>query len=156
MPARMFFERVVDEKGPMDATITEAILEVAYLTMCIDTHLDERELRAFAHAAGALLSDEASADKASVVKHVAVWLEAFSERAKERSAEERLPELAKLLPTDARGIAYQVACYIAAADADEDDREFEFDLTLIDVLDLDQAAADELAEEVRQSTGSKP
>jgi len=154
MPARMFFERVVDEDGPMEEAITEAILEVAYLTMCIDTHLDERELRAFAHAAGALLGGEAADDKASVVKHVGAWLKEFAERAKARSAEERLPELAQMLPEQARNVAYQVACYIAAADSDEDDREFEFDLTLIDVLDLDQAKADDLAEEVRQSTGS--
>lgn len=154
MPARMFFERVVDEKGPMDEAITEAILEVAYLTMCIDTHLDERELRAFAHAAGALLGGEAAKDKAAVLQRVGSWLKEFAARFEEVSVEDRLPELAEMLPHDARNVAYQVACYIAAADSDEDDREFEFDLTLIDGLDLDQAEADELADEVRQCCGS--
>ena len=67
MPARMFFERVVDEKGPMEVAITEAILEVAYLTMCIDTHLDKREMKAFAHAAGVLLGGDAAKDKAYAV-----------------------------------------------------------------------------------------
>jgi tellurite resistance protein len=147
MTAKLFFERVVEEQGPLEGHAAEAILEVAYLTMCVDAQVDAAELRAFAHAAGTLLGRDQ--DPKQVLERVRGWLRDFAARIDAESAEERLAELARELPEQARRIAYQVACVIASADSEEDDREFEFDLTLIAALDLDQAVADELAAEVR-------
>lgn len=148
MAGPLFFERVMQER-PFEREVAEAILEVAYLTMSADHHIDVAERRTFAAIAAKLL--DRPSDMPLAAGDVDRWIDSLARKSEATPREERVESLAATLSHDARKAAYQVACLMALADQDESDREFEFDLTLIAELDLAQDDADALAAEARRS-----
>lgn len=154
MPAMalpLFYERVVRER-PFARAVAEGILEVAYLTMCADKRIEDDERAAFAAIAAKLLGEPGGRPLGPA--EVDAWIDSLARKSGHASPEERVEALAGTLDHDARKVAYQVACVMALADRDESDREFEFDLTLIASLDLEQQEADELAAEARRAVAS--
>lgn len=122
----------------------DAILEIAYLCVAADHKLADEELAALRQVAGKLEGrgplTEAALDE--LLGRFAEW-----------RAPGEIPELlrglaAKLSPA-ARTLAYRVAYGLAVCDLDTSDEEFEFDLQLIDALELTADQASALAEEVQ-------
>jgi tellurite resistance protein len=162
---RIIIERVVQGRAPFSRDIVEAILEVAYLAMCVDGRLTDEEIEAFSHVAGALLASQSppgyrvQADTHRVAPPLELretnrWLDRFAERVSRDGVDERLMAVAPLLtdPT-ARAVAYQIACLIAVSDFDTSDRDDDLHLQLIEALGFTQEDADGLADEAHRAAG---
>lgn len=126
---------------PIDVALTaaerNAVLETALLAIASDGVIDATEAAAFLAIAERLGGDGAP---------LLVRFEGGLDRG---AADARLLEVAKDLSTpDARALAYRAAYALSLADAQSSDGEFEFDLQLLDALDLAQAEADRLVAEV--------
>lgn len=160
---RIRIERVVQGLAPFSRDVVDAILEVAYLAMCVDGLLTDEEIDAFAHVAGALLVPQsppgyrAQANSYRIAPPLELretnrWLDRFAERVSRDGVDERLNRVTPLL-TDpiAKGMAYQIACLIAVSDFDTSDRDADFDLHLIEALGFTQEEADRLADEAHRA-----
>lgn len=136
--------RVLHGIGPFTRPITDAIIEVAYLTMAVDQELRDEELEAFALVCGQLMG------AAPEEKELYRRLDKLGESLDRTSILERLEKSAAVLGDDkaAKLAAYRVASLMAMSDLDAADREFEFDLDLIATLGLTQEEADEVADQV--------
>lgn len=143
----------------------EAILEIAYLTIAADHDVRVEEIDALARIAGRLGSDaggpayrQGAAEPAALAgRALDQLLSTFAQRRDRDGAESRLAAAAAGLDRPSlRELAYRVACALALADLDADDREFEFDLALIDALVLDQATADRISGEVQEALVAPP
>jgi len=150
---------------PDDCTLTQAesdaVLEIAYLAISADRKLADSELDAFRgvmaklgagrKAVGnAAYRSAPTASEASPVsdRRLNEMLDRLNQKLERADVDERLRELAKGLSAEARGVAYKVAHAIALADMDSADEEFEFDLQLIDALELSTEMAESLVAEV--------
>jgi hypothetical protein len=117
----------------------EAILEIAYLTIAADHHLTDEELEAFRLLA-------ASTKGAPFIG----LLSRFEmERTRDQSVQ-RLRELGASISEGARETAYRAALALAASDSRAADQEFEFEIDLLDALELPSDKAETIAEEVRR------
>ncbi len=136
-------KRALKGTGPFSRPVTEAILEIAYLTMAVDQELRDEELAAFQAIA---LQLSGRADEAAMIAR----LDALAHELDRASILERLEQTARTLGDDraAKLAAYRVSCLMAMSDLDAADREFEFDLDLIATLGLAQEDADAIADEV--------
>ena len=151
---------VVPDKAllpPLTPAEIDAIVEIAYLTIAADRRLEEEEIGAFRAVVerlrGAPIPDGA-------LDRVLDEMYARAERAREdgrsgladnersRYADERLRLLASKMTTPARELAYRVAYAMGIADMESSDEEFEFDLQLVDALELSNDRTEELAAEV--------
>jgi len=135
--------------------ITEAILEIAYLTMAVDEELRDEEIDAFSVIAANMLG-KASGANATATKgglddaSLREWLDRFNGDHDRDSIVTRLEAAVTSLGAgkDARLVAYRIACLMAMSDMDAADQEFEFDLDLIATLGLSQEEAEGVLEEV--------
>jgi hypothetical protein len=119
----------------------DAILEVAFLAVAADRHINAAEEDALRALARALDPPRA---KANVDALLARGVDPDRD-----TADAHLLTVVGRLATDAaRALAYQGAYAVAQADLAAADEEFEFDLQLIDALGLDQDTADQLAQQV--------
>ena len=148
----------VEAAVPISETTTaaerEAILEIAYLTIAADHQVREEEIDALARIGGRLTNGEPAALSG---RPLDALLSTFAQRRDRDGAEARLAAAAAVLTRPSlRTLAYRVACALALADLDADDREFEFDLALIDALQLDQATADQVSAEVQEAFVTTP
>ena len=136
--------RALSGVGPFSRSITDAIIEVAYLTMAVDQQLRDEELEAFAVVCGQLMG--APPEEKALFRR----LDKLGESLDRASILERLEKTAAVLGDDkaAKLAAYRVASLMAMADLDAADREFEFDLDLIATLGLTQEEADDVADQV--------
>ncbi len=135
--------RALSGVGPFTRSITDAIIEIAYLTMAVDQELRDEELEAFALVCGQLMG-QAPEEKALFRR-----LDKLGEALDRTSILERLEKSASALgDKSAKLAAYRVASLMAMSDLDAADREFEFDLDLIATLGLTQEEADEVADQV--------
>lgn len=122
-----------------------AVVEIAYLAVASDHVVNEHEEKA-------LRSVAAKIGGADLVDPIL----AKARRLDRESADARLRELAKALPTyEARVLAYKAAYAVAIADLASSDQEFEFDLQLIDALELPQSEVDRFAEDVMHAIQPK-
>lgn len=126
---------------PVDVALTAeeraAVLETALLAIASDGVIDATEAAAFIAIAERLGSDGAP------------LLVRFEGAMTRDQADARLLEVAKHLVTEAsRSLAYRAAYALSLADSEASDGEFEFDLQLLDALDISQAEADRLVAEV--------
>jgi tellurite resistance protein len=126
---------------PIDVALTDeersAVLETALLAIASDGVIDATEAAAFLAIAERLGADGAP------------LLVRFESGLTRDQADARLLEVAKHLGSPAsRTLAYRTAYALSLADHEASDGEFEFDLQLLDALDLSQAEADRLVAEV--------
>lgn len=150
---RLAVDRALSGVGPFSREISEAILEIAYLTMAVDEELRDEEIDAFSVIAAAMLGGGSGSAKQlddSALRH---WLDRFAGDLNRETILERMATAVRSLGADkkARLAAYRVACLMAMADMDAADREFEFDLDLIATLGLSQDEADHEADEVNNA-----
>src|SRR5438477_229811 len=131
-------KRLLRSPAPLTDGERGAILEIACLAVTADHEVHADELDAFRRLAEALDSRTP--------------LDELVARARDReAADARLVELADALSPNARKVAYKAAYALCLADTEEADQEFEFDLQLIDALDLAQDDVDALVSEVREA-----
>jgi hypothetical protein len=126
---------------PVDAALTseerDAVLETALLAIASDGSIDATEAAAFIAIAERLGADGAP------------MLVRFEDGMTRDQADARLLEVAKHLSSPgSKMLAYRAAYALSLADERASDGEFEFDLQLLDALDLSQADADRLVGEV--------
>jgi hypothetical protein len=126
---------------PVDVALTsderDAVLETALLAIASDGVIDATEAAAFIAIAARLGADGAP------------MLVRFEGGLSRERADARLLEVAKQLTSaGSRTLAYRAAYVLSLADEEASDGEFEFDLQLLDALDLSQAEADRIVEEV--------
>lgn len=137
--------RVIPETTTLTAAEADVVLEIAYLAIAADHKLADAEIDAFrgvmSKLAGAPVTERALNEK----------LDALNAKVERVDVDEHLRALGKDLSPGARAIAYKVAHAIALADLDSSDAEFEFDLQLIDALELSGEQADALALEVESA-----
>lgn len=160
MSFRVAVERALRGVPAFTRASTEAILEIAYLTMAVDEQLQDEEIEAFSIIAAILLgkrdpsSDEPGLEGAALRS----WLDRFAVALDRASLHERLEAAVRSLGGDqaAREASYRVACLMAMSDLDAHDREFEFDLDLIAALELEQDVADRIADELNAALIDEP
>lgn len=126
---------------PGDVALTpeerDAVLETALLAIASDGVIDASEAAAFIAIAERLGTDGAP------------MLVRFEGGLSRDEADARLLEVAKHLASEgSKALAYRAAYVLSIADEQASDGEFEFDLQLLDALDLSQAEADRLVSEV--------
>lgn len=126
---------------PVDVVLTEgerdAVLETALLAIASDGVIDPSEAAAFIAIAERLGGDGAP------------MLVRFEGNMTRHQADARLLEVAQRLASPpSRTLAYRAAYALSLADEMASDGEFEFDLQLLDALDLSQAEADRVVGEV--------
>lgn len=146
--------RVVPADPSVSLTKKEAaaILEIAFLAIAADRKLRDEEIEAFRGVAGRLkdLSSGGAAPSGPMGdRELQGVLDSFSADMDREVADERLLVLAKDLERpEIRALAYKVAYALALCDLDTSDEEFEFDLQLVDALDLSQDDVGALEDEV--------
>ena len=138
----------------------DAILEIAYLAILADHKLSDDEIEAFrgvvARVRSIVGADPSSpyrkASEPAVAKLTNAELDALLDDLRARTerveADERLRVLAKGMSPAARELGYKVAYALGLADMDSSDEEFEFDLQLVDALELPTERAEELGDDV--------
>jgi hypothetical protein len=130
--------RVVTPGIPLTTEEAAAILEIAHLAVAADRRLTDDELLALRGIAGRVRSIAAKHFDANAVlgdRELFEMIEGYGERTREE-ADARLRELGRSLGPSARTLAYRVAYALSMCDLDAADEEFEFDLQLIDALEL--------------------
>lgn len=136
MPAPERVAAAVPANSSLPAFERRAILEIALLAIAADQQITEEESAAF-HAVAKRLDVDA-----------APLIEQYHGLTREQ-ADAKLLELAEALSTyEARTLAYRAAYAMSLADDEASDEEFEFDLQLVDALELSQEEADRLIGEV--------
>lgn len=126
---------------PVDVALSseerDAVLETALLAIASDGVIDASEAAAFLAIAERLGGNGAP------------LLVRFEGGMTRGEADARLLEVAKQLSSpSSKALAYRAAYALSLADEASSDGEFEFDLQLLDALDLSQAEADGLARDV--------
>jgi len=137
--------RVVPADPKIDARERDAILEIAYLAVAADHKLSDDEIDGLKRIAASLEGADEYSDKKldELLGRFAKW----RDRAE---VDERLRKLGGTLSPHARKLAYRVAYALAVCDLEAPDEEFEFDLQLIDALELSADQANTLAGEVQR------
>ena len=138
MSARELVPQVIPAAMTFSPESSAAILEIAYLAIFADHKLSDEELGAFGGIV-ARLSPKRTVDQV---------LDDLQDRTAGVDNDERLRELGSTLAPAEREVAYQIAYALGLCDLDSSDEEFEFDLQLVDALELDGDRADELADRV--------
>lgn len=124
----------------------DIILEIAFLAVAADSKLSDEELYALSRIASRLAGKDgpcANEELDEIIARFATWRD-------RKEVDERLQLLGGKLSPSARGLAYRIAYVLAMCDLDSSDEEFEFDLQLIDALELTADQAQRLAKEVQE------
>lgn len=148
--------RVVAPGIPISPAEAEAILEIAHLAVAADRKLSDDELRALDGIGGrirSLAAKKFDPDALLGDRELFAMIERFGDRDREE-ADARLRELGKTLSPAARTLAYRVAYALSMCDLDAADAEFEFDLQLIDALELTDEQVGLLQAEVNATIAS--
>ncbi len=128
---------VIPSNVDLSSEEREAVLETALLAIASDGDVHRSEAAAFF----------AIADR--IKTNGTALLERFQRRTRDGDPDKHLLDIASSLRTEAaRALAYRVAYVLSLAYAEASDGEFEFDLQLIDALELPQAEADRIVAEV--------
>jgi len=136
MPAPERIAAAVPADVSLPAFERRAILEIALLAIAADQQITKEESAAFSAVAKRLDVEAAP------------LLEQYAGLTRDE-ADAKLLELAEALSTyEARTLAYRAAYALSLADDESSDEEFEFDLQLVDALELSQTDADRLIGEV--------
>jgi len=136
MPAPERIAAAVPADVSLPAFERRAILEIALLAIAADQQITKEESAAFTAVAKRLDVEAAP------------LLEQYAGLTRDE-ADAKLLELAEALSTyEARTLAYRAAYALSLADDESSDEEFEFDLQLVDALELSQTDADRLIGEV--------
>jgi hypothetical protein len=129
----------------------DMILEIAYLAIATDRKLSDPEIAGFAAVSTRLrglvtppLGEPADDD-------LDEQLSRFAQKHDADAVQARLEVIATDLRQDLRSLAYKVAYALSLCDLEASDEEFEFDLTLIDALELSNEEAQRLALEVEEA-----
>ncbi len=144
MGAAELVPRVIPEGFSASASEGDAILEIAYLAIFADHKLSDDELDAFRGVVGRIKGTVPSPSATDAL------LDELQSRVGGGDPDERLRAVAAPLSPAAREIAYKVAYALGLSDMDSSDEEFEFDLQLVDALELSNDRAEDLADEVMQ------
>jgi len=146
----------------------DAVLEIAYLSIAADRVLNEEEVEAFRAVASRLRGESAPMGEAELgalldrftnrLEHTKATMvpgddaedsETEREKLLRAEADERLRALCVDLPrAGTRELAYKIAYALALCDLESTDEEFEFDLQLVDALNLSIDKSAQLADEV--------
>jgi hypothetical protein len=124
----------------------EIILEIAFLAVAADSKLSDEELFALSRIAARLAGKDGpipTEELDEIIARFAKWRD-------RKEVEERLQQLGAKLSPAARSLAYRVAYVLAMCDLESSDEEFEFDLQLIDALELTAEQTTQLAKEVHE------
>ena len=135
---------VVPAGAKLTPAETDAIIEIAYVTIAADRRLDPAEVEAFRGVLERLRGDAIDAIE---VNHVLDEMYARVERVGD-GLDEHLRGLGAKMSPSARELAYRVAYAMGVADLDASDEEFELDLQLVDALELTTDRAEDLQAEV--------
>jgi len=135
---------VVPAGAKLTPAETDAIVEIAYVTIAADRRLDPAEVEAF-HAVLERLRGEPV--DAIEVNQVLDQMYVRIERAGD-GLDDHLRALGAKMSVPARELAYKIASAMSVADLDASDEEFELDLQLVEALDLSSDRAEELQAEV--------
>ena len=138
----MIRQATTTTSGSVSRSDGAGVLEIACLAIVSDGNIAPEEL-AVLRTVG---KDIGSADNVEALVQKAASLHS-------REAQlERLREVAAGLSTEAaRHLAYKVTVLTSVADLAASDEEFEFDLDLVDALQLSTDVADRLAGEVHEA-----
>ncbi len=123
---------------------TDAIVEIAYVTIAADRRLDRAEVDAFRAVLERLRG--APVESAEVDRVLDEMYERVT-RAGD-ALDDHLRALGATMSPPARELAYKVAYAMGVADMDASDEEFELDLQLVDALELASDRAEELQDDV--------
>lgn len=126
----------------------EAILEIAYLAIAADRRLSEDEIEAFRGMMARLRPLAAGPVGPVSARDLDRTLDRLNALLERVERDEHLRALAADLSPAARELAYKVSYALGLADMDSSDAEFEFDLQLVEALDLESDRAEALADEV--------
>ena len=141
-----------DEALALTKKEAAAILEIAFLAIAADHKLRDEEIEAFRGVAGRLKDLSSGSAKTSGPmgdRELEAILDSFSADMDRAVADERLLVVAKDLDrAEVRALAYKVAYALALCDLDTSDEEFEFDLQLVDALNLSQEDVGALEDDV--------
>ncbi len=137
--------RVVPPTLKVTSVERDAILEIAYLAVAADKKLSAEEVDALRRIAARLEGKESLTEK-----ELGDLLQRFANWPNREEVDQRLRVLGGTLSPAARTLAYRVAYALAMCDMESSDEEFEFDLQLIDALELTADQASALAGEVQE------
>jgi hypothetical protein len=135
----------------------DAMLEIAFLAIAADRTLRDEEIEAFRGVAGRLRDLRGGPAPAGAAnpphdvgdRELERILESFSADMDRAVADERLRVVAAAITRpEVRALTYKVAYALALCDLATSDEEFEFDLELVDALDLRRAEVERLEDEV--------
>lgn len=146
--------RVVPETGvSLSQDEAGAILEISFLAIAADRKLRDEELEAFRHVAGRLRTLAGTGSDDVTDRDFEKILESFSadiDQVTDRDAlDERLRRVCgRIKRPEIRQLAYKVAYALALCDLDTSDEEFEFDLQLLEALELTTEQSERLEGEV--------
>ncbi|CAN5234066.1 hypothetical protein BH09MYX1_BH09MYX1_44450 [soil metagenome] len=144
MSAQELVPQVIPEGLTINAAEADAILEIAYLAILADHRLSDEELGAFRGVVGKIKGKVPSETETNTL------LDTLQARFKGADPDERLRTLSAPLSSPMRELAYKVAYALGLSDMDASDEEFEFDLQLVDALELSNDRAEDLADEVME------
>ena len=148
MSAHELVPKEIPEGFAIQPDEADALLEIAYLSIFADHRLSDEELAAFRGVVARVKGAEPS------TKELATLLDTLQKRADGTDPDERLRALAKPLRPAVREVVYKVSYALGLADMDSSDEEFEFDLQLVDALELSNDRAEDLADEVMELLNS--
>jgi hypothetical protein len=142
MSASELVPRVIPEAFAPTPAEGDAILEIAYLAIFADHRLSDDEIAAFRGVVGRIRGAVPSPAQTDAL------LDQLRAAVEGKDPDEQLRALAGPLSPPAREVAYKVAYALGLSDMDSSDEEFEFDLQLVDALELSNDRAEDLADEV--------
>jgi len=123
---------------------TDAVVEIAYVTIAADRKLDPAEIDAFQAVLERLRGEKVDASEVDrVLDQMYVRIARVGD-----GLDDHLRALGAKMSVPARELAYKVATAMSVADLDASDEEFELDLQLVEALELASDRAEELQEEV--------
>jgi hypothetical protein len=126
----------------------DMVLEIAYLAIASDRNLSDPEIAAFGAVASRLRAlvtpplGEPNDDELDEL------MTRFAQSQDPSAVRDRLEAIALDLRPDLKGLSYKLAYALSLCDLESSGEEFEFDLTLIDALELTNEEAQSLALEV--------
>jgi hypothetical protein len=144
MSAAESIARVVPDDVRLSPVESDAVVEIAYVTIAADRRLDPAEVEAFR-----AVIERLRRAKVAQAELDRVMNEMYGRATVTREeGDEHLRALAAKMSVPARELAYKVAYAMSVADLEASDEEFELDLQLVDALELTSDRAEALQAEV--------
>jgi hypothetical protein len=121
----------------------DVLLELAYLTTAVDGRLEDAEIDAYKDIVARLRGKKTATDA-----DINALLDRFGGNVEHAEINERVQQIAPMLPQDLRGLAFKLAVGLSVADLDASEAETDLHVLLAEALGLDEAKVDELTAEV--------